>query len=132
MTWYQKFAPYNKTIEGALGQFVSLGTAFLTINHSIPPSIGVPVASVFGAVGVFRIWYIKNEALIEDEVNAVEDLYHGVDGVFHPEPVAPQPVASIGDVPSYPVYSLHNDLPTAALVLPASPDDAGRHTASTP
>ena len=138
MTWYGKLAPYNKLVEGVLGQVTSLGSAFLTINGSIPPSIGVPVATAFAAVGVFRIWYIKNEPLVEEVVNAAEDIYENVSHTVHPDAPAPGPLPGPIPVttivpsvlaPSYPIYSVNNELPTAALVLPASPDDPGRHTA---
>lgn len=139
MSWYGKFAPYNKAIESGLGYLTTLGTVLLMADNLIPASVGVPVAAGFGALGVFRTWYIKNETLVKEVVDASEDLYENVDDVVHPKvvappakPVAPIPDAPIGDVPSYPVYSLHNDLPTAAIVLSASPDDRGRHTASQP
>lgn len=135
MKWYQKFSPYNKAIESGLGYITTLGTVLLMADHLIPANVGVPAAAVFGAVGVFRTWYIRNETLVEQVVDASEDLYENIQHVAHPQAVeapaskvvAPEPVTKL---PDYPVYSAHNDLPTAALTLPASADDPGRHSAS--
>jgi hypothetical protein len=103
-----KLPHYAKLVEAITFIVLIIGTqALSTIGNVLPPHIALYVSTGLGAVGLFRIWLVKMEPLLEgeqnvgtyvaeaqsvgqlvaDEVKLVQDARHG--GVTDPADPSP-------------------------------------------
>jgi hypothetical protein len=106
--FFDKLPHYAKLVEAVTFIILILGTQALSVvGHVLPANVALYVGAGLGAVGVFRVWLVKMEPLLEgkqdlgtvvaeaqsvgqliaDETKIVQDARHG--GVTDPADPAP-------------------------------------------
>jgi hypothetical protein len=107
-SFFDKLPHYAKLVEAVTFIVLILGTQALSVvGHVLPPQVALWVSTGLGAVGLFHVWLVKMEPLLEgkqdlgtvvaeaqsvgelvsDEVKLVQDARHG--GVTDPADPAP-------------------------------------------
>lgn len=79
----ERIGPYLKTLESVIGVVLIVGGMSMGMAGHLPPWLVTTIGSVLGVLTAVKVWLIRNESLIKDAADAVEDLVEGVDTGRH-------------------------------------------------
>lgn len=85
MAAVEKVAKYSKMVEAACGAAAMYGATLLDHKEMLPEGTVYWLNLAIGIFTVFRVWLVKNEKLIEDAVEAGEELYGDLRDAVRPE-----------------------------------------------
>ncbi|WP_280395570.1 hypothetical protein [Nocardia brasiliensis] len=71
-----------KAVEAGIGALLMLGTLLTSVAGVLPASWAGGIGTVLAVLTTFRVWLAKNESLIEQSADAIEDLVDDTVGAF--------------------------------------------------
>lgn len=83
MKWSERLAHYNKAIESFFGVVIMVGTMLLEMDGQLPEGITKWVVTIVGIATVLRVWWVKNEPLLEDAADQIERVAESLEPVIN-------------------------------------------------
>lgn len=73
-----RIGPYLKAVEALIGAILIVGSMTLGMATHLPAGLVTVIGAVLGVLTTVKVWLAKNEPLIRDAADAVDDLVDGV------------------------------------------------------
>ena len=74
--------PYMKTVAAVIGGLITVLTFIAGMQGVLPDTVTSAVVAALGVLTPLSVWWVKNESLIVESVEAVEDLVDTTVGAF--------------------------------------------------
>ncbi|WP_052281444.1 hypothetical protein [Nocardia vulneris] len=71
-----------KAVEAGIGGLLMLATLLLSLDGVLPAAWAGGIGTVVAVLTTFRVWLARNEQLIEQSADAIEDLVDETVGAF--------------------------------------------------